>query len=279
MDGKRMALAASALVILVACATAGDGGGGGGEGTGEFGSGVPAAPQVDGADGVAIPLPGVRPTVIKTATLRLEVDPGGAPEAMSAVTTVASSHGGFILHSESIAADQATVTIRVPSRRFEAALAEVRTLGDVERSVVDGRDVSEEFVDLEARLRNLQAEQDVMLRLFDQAATIPDTIRVQQEVSAVQLQIEQIRGRLRFLQDQTAFGTLTVTIAERGAEEGVGVIQRSWDQAVDGLMTVAGGVITAIGYLIPLAIVAVAGTLLVGFVVRQVLPRFRVRSP
>jgi hypothetical protein len=149
----------------------------------------------------------------------------------------------------------------------------------VERSVVDGRDVSEEFVDLEARLRNLQAEQAVMLRLFDEAATIPDTIRVQDEVSRVQLQIEQIRGRLRFLRDQTAFGTLTVTIVERGAEEGVGVIQRSWDQAVDGVVAVAGGVITAIGYLIPIAILAVAGALLVGFVIRQVLPRFRLRSP
>ena len=278
MDGKRMALAASALVVLVACATGGDGGGGGGSAEApELGSGIQSAPEVEGAP--AIPLPGVRPTVIKTATLRLEVEPGGAPEAMSSVTGVASSHGGFILHSESIAADEATVTIRVPSRRFEAALAEVRALGDVERSVVDGRDVSEEFVDLEARLRNLQAEQAVMLRLFDQAATIPDTIRVQEEVSAVQLQIEQIRGRLRFLRDQTAFGTLTVTIVERGAEEGVGVIARSWDQAVDGLVAVAGGVITAIGYLIPIAVLALAGALLVGFVVRQVLPRFRVRSP
>jgi Domain of unknown function (DUF4349) len=278
MDGKRMALAASALVVLAACATAGEGGGGGGS-VGEGDSGVRGTPQVEGVEGVAIPLPGVRPTVIKTATVRLEVDPGGAGEAMSAVTTVASSHGGFILHSESIASDQATVTIRVPSRRFEAALAEVRAQGDVERSVVEGRDVSEEFVDLEARLRNLQAEQVVMLRLFDQAATIPDTIRVQEQVSAVQLQIEQIRGRLRFLRDQTAFGTLTVNIAERGAEEGVGVIERSWSQAVDGLVTVAGGVITAIGYLIPIAIVAVGGALAVGFVVRQVLPRFRLRSP
>lgn len=70
-----------------------------------------------------------------------------------------------------------------------------------------------------------------------------------------------------------------MTIVERGAEEGAGVIQRSWDQAVDGLVSVAGGVITAIGYLIPIAILAVACVLLVGFVVRQVLPRLRVRSP
>jgi hypothetical protein len=278
MDGKRMALAASALVVLAACATAGEGDGGE-AGAGQSGSGIRGAPQVEGVEGVAIPLPGVRPTVIKIATLRLEVEPGGTPEAIGAVTVVAGSYGGFILHSETAAADRATVTIRVPSRRFEAALAEVRDLGDVERSVVSGEDVGEEFVDLEARLRNLQAEQAVMLRLFDEAATIPDTIRVQNEVSTVQLQIEQIRGRLRLLRDQTAFGTLTVTIVERGAEEGVGVIQRSWNQAVDGLVAVAGGVITAIGYLIPIAIVAVAGVLLVGFVVRQVLPRFRVRSP
>jgi Domain of unknown function (DUF4349) len=281
MDGKRMALAASALVVLAACATGGSGGDDGGAagapqaGPGEFAD----VPEVEGVSAAALPLPGVRPTVIKTATLRIELDPGGVPEATSAAARVAGRHGGFILHSESMVADRATLVIRVPSHRFEPALADIRALGEVQRTVVDGRDVGEEFVDLEARLRNLQAEQRVMLRLFDQAATIPDTIRVQNEVSAVQLEIERIRGRLRFLRDRTAFGTITTTFLERGVEEGAGVIERSWNRAVDGMLAVAGAVITAIGYLIPIALLALIVAAIAGLVVRKALPRLGVRSP
>jgi hypothetical protein len=227
----------------------------------------------------AAPLPRLGPSVIKTATLRLEVDPGGVQEAVGDATAAAGRHGGFILRSDSLRADRATLVLRVPSGRFERALAELRGLGRVEREVIAGEDVGEEFVDLQARLRNLQAERAVMLRLFDAAATIPDTIRVQNEVSAVQLQIEEIRGRLRFLRDQTSLGTITLNIVERGAEEGVGVIERSWNRAVDGLVAIAGGTIEAIGYLIPIAVLALAGVLMVAFVIRRVLPRLGVRSP
>jgi hypothetical protein len=281
MDGKRMALAASALVALVACSTSGgDGAGGeGGLGAPQSGPEIPGASQVEGVGLEAIPLPGVRPTVIKTATLRLEVEPGGAQEAVSSATDAAGRVGGFILRSESLKEDRATLVLRVPSRRFESALAELRGLGEVEREVVAGEDVGEEFVDLEARLRNLQAEQAVMLRLFDRAASIPDTIRVQNEVSAVQLQIEQIQGRLRFLRDHTSFGTITLNVVERGAEEGAGVIERSWNQAVDGLVAIAGGVIAAIGYLIPIAFLALAGFVVVRLFVRRVLPRLDFKSP
>jgi Ca-activated chloride channel family protein len=282
MDGKRMALAASALVLLVACSSgfsSGDGGGGGAVGAPQGGPDLAEVPSVEGVGAAAIPLPGVRPTVIKTATLRIEVDPGAAAQAMSAATRAAGRYGGFILHSEAVEAGRATLVIRVPSRQYESALADIRALGDVERSVVDGQDVGEEFVDLEARLRNLQAEQAVMLRLFDQAATIPDTIRVQEEVSAVQLEIERIRGRLRFLRDQTAFGTITVTFVERGVEEGVGIIERSWNQAVDGLVAVAAGAITVVGYLIPVAVLGLIVTAIAWVVLRKMWPRLGVRSP
>ena len=283
MDGKRMALAASALVLLVACSSAFDassgGGGGGAVGAPQAGPDLAEVPSVEGVGAAAIPLPGVRPTVIKTATLRIEVDPSAVPEAMNAATRAAGRYGGFILHSEAVEAGHATLVIRVPSRRYEPALADIRALGDVERSVVDGQDVGEEFVDLEARLRNLQAEQAVMLRLFDQAATIPDTIRVQEEVSAVQLEVERIRGRLRFLRDQTAFGTITVTFVERGVEEGVGIIERSWNQAVDGLVAVAAGAITVIGYLIPVALLGLIVTVIAWVVLRRMWPRLGVRSP
>jgi hypothetical protein len=280
MDGKRMALAASALLTLAACGMGGDASSGGdGLGAPAGGPQIEGAPELEAVGPAAAPLPRLGPSVIKTATLRLEVEPGGVHGAVSAATDAVGRQGGFILRSESLQEDRATLVLRVPSRRFETALAELSGLGEVEREVVAGEDVGEEFVDLEARLRNLQAEQAVMLRLFDQAASIPDTIRVQNEVSAVQLQIEQIRGRLRFLRDQTSFGTITLNVVERGDEEGVGVIERSWNQAVDGLVAIVGGLIAAIGYLIPIAVLVLAGFLVVRQVIRWMLPRLGVGSP
>jgi uncharacterized membrane protein YphA (DoxX/SURF4 family) len=70
-----------------------------------------------------------------------------------------------------------------------------------------------------------------------------------------------------------------LSIVERGAEEGAGVIERSWNQALHGLVAIAGGVITVIGYLIPIAVLALAGFVLVRLFMRRVLPRLDVRSP
>lgn len=267
-------------LLLAAC------GGGSDAGDGHSGpdEGVEAPAAADQAEGrapagdevavgaAASTLPGVGPSVIKTAEIALEIERGEFKAALQQATAVASAEGGFVLSSgvEGREARRGSIVVRIPSDRFEAALASLRDLGSVERERVSGEDVGQEFVDLEARLRNLRAQEAVLLRLMNEAQTVTDTIRVQKELTGIQLEVEQIRGRLRYLHDQASFGTISVSMAEAGvvAPGEPGIIAQAWERAVEGFLAVIGGLITALGVLVPIAVLALLGWV----VIRRRLP-------
>jgi hypothetical protein len=207
-------------------------------------------------------LPVVGPDVIKTADLEVEVARDGLGDAIATATTMAHRYQGFVVSSstEGAEARRGTVVLRVPADAFEEALNDFRGLGEVRGQEVRGEDVGQEFVDLEARLRHLEAQERVMLGLFDQAVTVADTIRIQHELSAVQLRIEEIEGRLRYLRDQTSLSTITVTLVEEGAAV-PGALDRAWSRAFDGLWSVVAGMIVALGYVVPIAAIGLAALL------------------
>jgi hypothetical protein len=214
-------------------------------------------------------LPAIGPDVIKTAELDVEVARDGLGDAMSTATTVATRYQGFVVATSTRGSEsrRGTMVLRVPADRFEEALNDLRGLGEVEGQEVLGEDVSEEFVDLEARLRHLQAQERVMLALFDEAVAVADTIRIQNELSGVQLQIEELRGRLRYLHDQTTLSTISVTLAEEGAAI-PGALDRAWARALDGFLSVVAGLVVAIGYALPFSLLALVALL----VLRKVRP-------
>lgn len=211
----------------------------------------------------------IAPKVIKTARVRVEVKRGGFLDALQEATTVAGTYGGFVVSSsvEGEKARRGSLVIRVPADRFEAALADIHDLGTVDRETLAGEDVGQEFVDLEARLRNLRAHEGVMLQLYEQAQTIPDSIRVQKEVTSVQLRIEEIEGRLRYLRDQAALGTISISLVETGVvpDAPPGVIERSWQQAVDVVLAIVSAGIVSLGFIVPIGLV---GLLVLPFVRR-----------
>ncbi|MGH2686912.1 MAG: DUF4349 domain-containing protein, partial [Actinomycetota bacterium] len=115
-------------------------------------------------------------------------------------------------------------------------------------------DVGQEFVDLEARLRNLEAQEAVLLRLFDEAGSVADTIRIQHELSGVQLDIEQIEGRIRYLRDQTALSTITVGLTEVGAAE-ASPLGTAWRRAGEAIVATLAVIVVGLGYLLPLVLI------------------------
>lgn len=197
--------------------------------------------------------------IIKSASLQIEVADGRFHESMREGRAVAQRYSGFVVSTsvDGRGADRGGFVIRVPARSFEAALSDLEGMGKVRSEYVSGQDVTEEFVDLEARLRNFEAQEAVLLRLMDRAASVEDTIRVQRELSGVQLEIERLRGRLRFLEDQTSLSTINVEISERGAvPAGASIIGRAWTRAVDGFLSVVSATIVGAGYVIPLLALA-----------------------
>ena len=222
--------------------------------------------------GTAARLPSMGPSVIKTASIDLAVPDEQLTDGINDAIAIAGRFGGFVLSSHMGRSDKGGIlTMRVPAERFEAALTELEALGKVRSEKIAGEDVGQEFVDLEARLRNWESQEAVLLKLMDNATSVTDTIRVQSELSRVQLEIEQIRGRLRFLRDQTTYGTITAAFvpASAPAPSTPGRFARAWERALDLMQGFVEGTIVATGVLIPMALIA----LVLYAIFRQVRPR------
>lgn len=152
--------------------------------------------------------------VIKNASVSIQVDDVAAAEAQ--LRARAEQLGGYVVGVQTSGSDaymSSVVTFRVPAARFEEALSGVEGLARklLARSV-SGDDVTEEFVDLESRLRNLEATRDRLLDLLGKATRVEDALQVNQALTDVQGQIEQIQGRMKYLRDSAAFSTITADL-------------------------------------------------------------------
>ena len=95
----------------------------------------------------------------------------------------------------------------------------LRDVGVVQAQSISGRDVTAQYIDLTARLQNAIGQRTVLRNLMSQATTIRETITVQNRLSQVELQIEQIQGQLNFIQDQVAEATVHVELHEKDAAQ------------------------------------------------------------
>ena len=242
--------------------TSTSGGSGSGGGDMEYATAAPSAAR----------LPKFGPSVIKTAAIDIGLPKDEIGDAMNEAISIVGGHGGFVLSSASGRGDtRGTLTLRIPSQKFEAALAELEGLGKVRSERISGQDVSQDFIDLEARLRNWESQEAVLLKLMDRSVSVQDTIRVQGQLSRVQLEIEQIRGRLRFLRDQTSYGTITASFGPVAppTPSTPGRFAKAWERALDLMQGFVEGVIVASGVVLPLALLA----FLIYLVFRAVRPR------
>jgi hypothetical protein len=152
--------------------------------------------------------------VIKNATVTIQVE--SVTDAEASLRQRAEQLGGYVVSVQTYGSDAdmtTTVTFRVPADRFEEALSGVEGLArKVLSRSVSGDDVTEEFVDLESRLRNLEATRTRLLDLLDRATRVEDALQVNQALTDVQGEIEQIQGRMKYLRDSAAFSTITADI-------------------------------------------------------------------
>jgi hypothetical protein len=141
--------------------------------------------------------------LVYTASLAMavyQVEPG-----LDGVERVARELGGYLS-----ARQDASVTIRVPRDRFDDAVARIEKLGDVTHRDIKAQDVTDEFVDVQARLKNAYAIRDRLADLLSRAA-VKEALDIEKELGRVTEDIERMEGRLKLLRDQIAFSTITVT--------------------------------------------------------------------
>lgn len=153
--------------------------------------------------------------IIRNAELDLEL--ANTQEGFNKISTLANNYGGYVVTSESKQFDEAgiaiTITIRIPASKFDQAVSEIRGFGSrVIREKTSGQDVTEEFMDLEAQLKTKKALEDQYLEIMKRAVKIEDVLQVQQHLSEVRGEIEQMEGRRRYLENQAAFSTIIISL-------------------------------------------------------------------
>lgn len=152
--------------------------------------------------------------VIRNATLSLLVKQ--ADEAERAVRALIDRLGGYVLESSTNGdADARSVRLsfKVPSERFDTAINEIEALAiKVQARSISGQDVTEEFVDVESRIQNLEATEARVREFLAQAKNVEEALRVNQQLTEIQGQLEQARGRIEFLKNNVAFSTISLDL-------------------------------------------------------------------
>ena len=158
--------------------------------------------------------------IIRNADITIEV--ASTSEAQHRVTSIAEAYGGFVVTSEAKQresvdpAQRATdfkLVVRVPANQFGVALDEIKKLAtNVPEEKATGQDVTEEFIDLEARIKTQKALEAQFLGIMRQAYKVEDALEVQRQIAEVRTEIERLEGRKRFIENRSSLATITVNI-------------------------------------------------------------------
>jgi uncharacterized protein DUF4349 len=156
--------------------------------------------------------------IIRNAEMTLEIsDPG---VGLQKIAAIAEKNGGFVVSSESkennaqnLPTRVVTVVARVPAAHFGEVIEAIRRIdGRITVEKISGMDVTEEYIDLEARIRTKRALELQFLDIMRQARKISDALEVQSKLAEVRTEIESLEGRRRFLENKSALSTISITL-------------------------------------------------------------------
>ncbi len=158
--------------------------------------------------------------IIRNANLTVEVT--SPADNQRKITSIAELHQGFVVTSEAtqrITEDKGkpevtiSLVVRVPAAQFNQVMEEIRAAATrVIQEKITGQDVTEEFIDLEARIKNQKALEGQFLEIMKRAGKVEDALEVQRQLADVRIEIEKLEGRKRFLENQASLSTINITL-------------------------------------------------------------------
>ena len=234
---------------------------------------------------VAQPLP-EESMIIYTGDISIVV--ADTEAAATDIEALATGMGGRVVSSSFYQSSQGalagSITIRVPVERFDEAMNRIQEMAvEVRRADRSSEDVTEEYVDLQARLENLEATADRVRSFLDQAGTVEEALAVNQELSRLEEEIEAYKGRIQFLENRADFSTITVSLTpdelaqpiEVGGWRLGGAAREAVEALLGALQGVARILVWIVVFLLPLAIIIL---LPLAIIIRLVLRRMGRRS-
>ena len=201
--------------------------------------------------------------IIRTGNASVVVD--SLEVAVAQVRALAQRLGGFVANTAMQTGPEhlrsASLTLRIPSNRYDEALGGLQPIGRVETVHSEAQDVGEEFVDVQARVANARRLEERLVGLLaTRTGRLDDVLAVERELARVREQIERFEGRLRYLRARVALSTLTVTVHEPapllGSNPSASVIGDAFVAGWRNFLAFVAGLIAAMGWLVPAGIIA-----------------------
>jgi len=224
--------------------------------------------------------------IIRNGNLTVEV--ASPVEGQRQISSIAEAHGGFVVTSEmtqqtsednSKPSVSVNLVVRVPATQFDSVVQEIRAAGSrVLQEKRTGQDVTEEFIDLEARIKNQTALETQFLEIMKRAGKVEEALEVQRQLAEVRTEIEKLEGRKRFLENQASLSTINVTLqTPTQIVNAVGFWYNVRSAFADGVDVAAAIVLFLIRAIIALLPVLVLIVLPVALITKVVIMRMRRR--
>jgi hypothetical protein len=243
-----LALVALLLVPLAACAEGSKEAGSALDSNGEYPAPMePSVPTEGGWDSAesnqnytSVPAEQER-MIVRNGNMSLVVE--DISQTVEDITQMSLAFGGYVVSSYISGEEEdmrGWITFRVPDDKFETALEQLRDMAvRVETEQTSSQDVTEEYVDLQARLGNAEATEQQYLALLDKAVDVEDILDIYDYLSRIRYEIEQLKGRIQYLEQTTSTSLIEVSLEPEKAVVGDG-----WS-ALDVLKAAARGLVTA----------------------------------
>jgi uncharacterized protein YceK len=197
-------------------------------------------------------------------TVDMTIQVSDAADGVDEISNMAVASGGYVSSSsirdsyyDSHEGKEGYITVRVPESEYSSFLENVGELGEVTRESVSAQDVTEEYIDVSARLDNLERQEARLQEILNMTETVEDVLAVEKELERVRGEIESLTGRLNYLDDRIEFSTINIRVTEPRP------ITRSWgirdaiSESVNGFISMVNALIILVGYLLPLVIVLI----------------------
>lgn len=211
--------------------------------------------------------------VIKNASLDIIV--GDPPEVMDAIGKMAEQMGGFIVNANlyqdilpsGVEVPRASITVRVPAERLDEALERIEDQSDqpVDNKTINSQDVTQEYTDLQSRLRNLEAAETQLMSIMEEARRTEDVLQVYNELTRVRGEIEVTKGRIQYFEESARLSSISVNIVPNeaiqplsvGGWQPVGVAREAVQALINGLQMLVNIVIWLGLFIIPILFIIV----------------------
>jgi hypothetical protein len=236
-----------------------------------------------GRGGAAADYADIERLIIRTASLDVVVP--NTEEAVDEIQGLAEELDGYVVESNLYQYQEglrASITLRVPAESLDLALERIRDLStEVRRESVSGQDVTEEYVDLESRLRNLEATEEKLLEFLEEAEDTEAALAVYEQLRQVEGEIEQIKGRMEYLEQSAALSTVTLDITpdalaqpiQVGGWQPVGTLRDAFEALIRVLQFLVDALIVIVVLVLPVLLIIAIPVVVLFLIVRALIRR------